>query len=311
MSAPALRSVPLQGARYQVLHDTHYRYATPVSLSRQLAHLWPRECAWQACHERALLIEPGPSRREDGHDAFGNPLRRLAFERPHEALRVSARLQVEVFAHAPAQLTASPAWETVAAGLAFSGRALSAAELEACRYRVESPYVRIQRRFAEFAADCFPPGRPLLVAAAALMEKIFREFAFDAQATQGATPLDEVLERRRGVCQDFAHLMLACLRARGLAARYVSGYLLTRPPPGQARLIGADASHAWVSLYCPENGWVDFDPTNDLLPDLEHITLAWGRDFSDVSPLRGVILGGGSHDPEVRVTVLPLQETAG
>ncbi|MFU7793280.1 transglutaminase family protein [Pseudomonas aeruginosa] len=258
MSAPALRSVPLQGARYQVLHDTHYRYATPVSLSRQLAHLWPRECAWQACHERALLIEPGPSRREDGHDAFGNPLSRLAFERPHEALRVSARLQVEVFAHAPAQLTASPAWETVAAGLAFSGRALSAAELEACRYRVESPYVRIQRRFAEFAADCFPPGRPLLV-----------------------------------------------------AARYVSGYLLTRPPPGQARLIGADASHAWVSLYCPENGWVDFDPTNDLLPDLEHITLAWGRDFSDVSPLRGVILGGGSHDPEVRVTVLPLRETAG
>lgn len=214
MSAPALRSVPLQGARYQVLHDTHYRYATPVSLSRQLAHLWPRECAWQACHERALLIEPGPSRREDGHDAFSNPLSRLAFERPHEALRVSARLQVEVFAHAPAQLTASPAWETVAAGLAFSGRALSAAELEACRYRVESPYVRIQRRFAEFAADCFPPGRPLLVAAAALMEKIFREFAFDAQATQVATPLDEVLERRRGVCQDFAHLMLACLRAR-------------------------------------------------------------------------------------------------
>lgn len=133
MSAPAFRSVPLQGARYQVLHDTHYRYATPVSLSRQLAHLWPRECAWQACHERALLIEPGPSRREDGHDAFGNPLSRLAFERPHEALRVSARLQIEVFAHAPAQLTASPAWETVAAGLAFSGWVLSAAELEACR----------------------------------------------------------------------------------------------------------------------------------------------------------------------------------
>ncbi len=140
------------------------------------------------------------------------------------------------------------------------------------------------------------------------MEKIFREFAFDAQATQVATPLSEVLERRRGVCQDFAHLMLACLRSRGLAARYVSGYLLTRPPPGQPRLIGADASHAWVSLYCPRNGWVDFDPTNNILPDREHITLAWGRDFSDVSPLRGVILGGGSHDPEVRVTVLPVAE---
>ncbi|AVR70113.1 transglutaminase family protein [Pseudomonas paraeruginosa] len=308
MSAPALRSVPLRGARYQVLHDTHYRYAAPVSLSWQLAHLWPRDCAWQRCHERALLVEPGPSRREDGEDAFGNPLSRLAFERPHEELRVSARLQVEVFAHAPAQLAASPAWDAVAAGLAFSGRPLDAAELDACRYRVDSPYVRRQGPFAEFAAACFPPGRPLLVATAALMEKIFREFAFDAQATQVATPLSEVLERRRGVCQDFAHLMLACLRSRGLAARYVSGYLLTRPPPGQPRLIGADASHAWVSLYCPRNGWVDFDPTNNILPDREHITLAWGRDFSDVSPLRGVILGGGSHDPEVRVTVLPVAE---
>jgi transglutaminase-like putative cysteine protease len=160
--------------------------------------------------------------------------------------------------------------------------------------------------FAAYAADCFSPGRPLLAAVDGLMQKIFSEFSFDAAATQVATPLLQVLEERRGVCQDFAHLMLACLRSMGLSARYISGYLLTQPPPGQPRLIGADASHAWISVYCPQHGWVDFDPTNNIRPALEHITLAWGRDFADVSPLRGVILGGGSHDPEVQVTVLPL-----
>ncbi|WP_374439373.1 transglutaminase family protein [Pseudomonas panipatensis] len=310
MAAPVRADAALQGVRYQVFHDTHYRYSAPVSLSQQLLHLWPRDCLWQCCLGRELLIDPAPTRRSDATDAFGNPLTRLAFERPHEALQVNTRLLVEVLPRAPLPLEASPPWEQVVAALAYSARALSPDELEACRYRVESPYVRIKRQFAEFAADCFPAGRPLLSGGAALMEKIFREFAFDATATQVATPLIEVLERRRGVCQDFAHLMLACLRSQGLAARYVSGYLLTRPPPGQPRLIGADASHAWVSLYCPQNGWVDFDPTNNIQPNLEHITLAWGRDFTDVSPLRGVILGGGSHDPDVRVTVLPSWELA-
>ncbi|MBM7061251.1 transglutaminase family protein [Pseudomonas sp. UL073] len=303
-------NAPSEVARYEVFHDTHYRYAAPVSLAQQLAHLWPRDCAWQRCLGQSLEISPAPTRRSDGFDVFGNPLTRLAFERPHDALQVNARLRIDVLARPALDLAASPAWEQVAAELAFAGRALSDAELEAGRYRVESPYVRLKRQFAEFAADCFPPGRPLLLGAAALMAKIHGEFAFDAEATQVATPLVEVLQRRRGVCQDFAHLMLACLRSLGLSARYVSGYLLTQPPPGQARLIGADASHAWIALYCPRHGWVDFDPTNNVQPNLEHITLAWGRDFSDVSPLRGVILGGGSHDPEVRVTVLPLVEFA-
>lgn len=309
MHAPALSLSP-QGARYQVFHDTLYRYASPVSLSQQQVHLWPRECPWQRCHGQSLEIHPAPSTRSDGLDVFGNPLTRLAFERPHDELQVNARLLVEVLPRGPFDLDASPAWEQVLAGLAYTGRPLSADTLEACRFRSESPYVRLKRQFADYAEDCFPLGRPLLRGVAALMEKIFREFDFDADATQVATPLVEVLERRRGVCQDFAHLMLACLRSRGLAARYVSGYLLTQPPPGQPRLIGADASHAWVSVYCPRHGWVDFDPTNNMLPDLEHITLGWGRDFSDVSPLRGVILGGGSHDPEVRVTVMPLWEMA-
>ncbi|MCU1770793.1 transglutaminase family protein [Pseudomonas sp. 13B_3.2_Bac1] len=294
-------------AHYQIFHDTCYHYDSPVSLAQQLAHLWPRECTWQRCTEQQLLISPEPTTRRDELDVFGNPLTRLAFERPHDELQVNARLTVEVLARPLADFNLSPAWEQTRNALTYSSQPLSAEMLEACRYRFQSPYVHLKRSFVEFSESCFPPGRPLLLGVQALMQKIFSEFTFDAEATQVATPLVEVLERRRGVCQDFAHLMLACVRSRGLAARYTSGYLLTQPPPGQPRLIGADASHAWVSVFCPVLGWVDFDPTNNVQPALEHITLAWGRDFSDVSPLRGVILGGGSHDPEVRVTVMPLE----
>jgi len=300
----------MSSAYYQILHDTHYRYSAPVSLAQQLAHLWPRDCAWQRCHERLLQVSPQPCQRRDTLDVFGNPLTRLVFERPHAALTVAARLRIEVLARPGLLLRDSPPWEQACAALSYSGQALAPALLEAARYRFESPYVRLKKAFADYAADCFPAGRPLLLAVQALMQKIFAEFSFDAAATQVATPLLQVLEERRGVCQDFAHLMLACLRSLGLSARYVSGYLLTQPPPGQPRLIGADASHAWIAVYCPRQGWVDFDPTNNVLPALEHITLAWGRDFADVSPLRGVILGGGRHDPEVQVTVLPVAAPA-
>ncbi|WP_053116782.1 transglutaminase family protein [Pseudomonas sp. P1.31] len=293
-------------AHYQILHDTCYHYDSPVSLAQQLAHLWPRECTWQRCTEQKLLISPEPTARRDELDVFGNPLTRLAFERPHDELQVNARLTVEVLARPVLDFKQSPAWEQTRDALTYSSLPLSAEILEACRYRFQSPYVHLKRSFVEFSQSCFAPGQPLMLGVQALMQKIFSEFTFDAEATQVATPLVEVLERRRGVCQDFAHLMLACVRSRGLAARYVSGYLLTQPPPGQPRLIGADASHAWVSVFCPVLGWVDFDPTNNVQPALEHITLAWGRDFSDVSPLRGVILGGGNHDPEVRVTVMPM-----
>ncbi|WP_311885367.1 MULTISPECIES: transglutaminase family protein [unclassified Pseudomonas] len=293
-------------ARYQIFHDTCYHYDSPVSLAQQLAHLWPRKCEWQRCTEQQLLISPDPTARRDELDVFGNPLTRLAFERPHDELQVNAQLTVEVLARPVLDFKQSPAWELTRDALTYSSQPLSAELLEACRYRFQSPYVHLKRSFVEFSQSCFPAGRPLLLGVQDLMEKIFSEFTFDAEATQVATPLVEVLERRRGVCQDFAHLMLACVRSRGLAARYVSGYLLTQPPPGQPRLIGADASHAWISVFCPVLGWVDFDPTNNVQPALEHITLAWGRDFSDVSPLRGVILGGGNHDPEVRVTVMPL-----
>ncbi|HJR32681.1 MAG TPA: transglutaminase family protein, partial [Pseudomonas sp.] len=206
-------------AHYQIFHDTHYHYDSPVSLAQQLAHLWPRACAWQRCTEQQLQISPEPTSRRDELDVFGNPLTRLAFERPHDELLVNARLTVEVLARPPLDFNQSPAWENTRNALTYSSQPLSPELLEACRYRFESPYVHLKRSFVEFSESCFPPGQPLLLGVQALMEKIFSEFTFDAEATQVATPLVEVLERRRGVCQDFAHLMLACVRSRGLAAR--------------------------------------------------------------------------------------------
>ena len=180
--------------------------------------------------------------------------------------------------------------------------------IDATRFLFESTRVRNKRELAAWASTCFPKGTPLLVGVRALMNRIHAEVTFDPKATTVSTPVMEVFERRRGVCQDFAHLMLSCLRSMGLASRYVSGYLLTRPPPGRKRLVGADASHAWVSVYLPDHGWVDADPTNAVFPALEHVTLGWGRDYDDVIPLRGVLLGGGEHELEIKVTVAPAAE---
>jgi transglutaminase-like putative cysteine protease len=292
---------------YEVVHTTAYRYAAAVSLSQQLLHLAPRDVPRQRCRGHALRIEPAPARRRDDLDPFGNPLTRLEFDRPHAALVITSSMQVtRESRETPLDVADSPAWEEVVECLRYrAGTAPGADVLEAARYRFESPYVRIKTMLAEYARDCFPPRRPLLEATFALMQKIHREFAYDPAATEIETPLLDVFARRRGVCQDFAHLLLACLRSLGLAARYVSGYLRTTPRPGKPRLVGADASHAWISLYCPRQGWVDFDPTNHMIPQLAHITLAWGRDFGDVSPLRGVILGGGTHVLKVGVTVTP------
>lgn len=298
-------------ARYQVIHETTYDYESPVSISRQHLHLTPRDCAWQTCLEHTIEIDPKPGLEESRHDSFGNPVRQFAIESPHGSLRVRAESRIEVRPHLPAAaFDASPPWERVRDGLVYGARPI---HLEANVYLFESPYVRVKREFAAYAAPCFPPGRPLLEGVQALMARIFREFKFDPKATSVATPVLKILEDKRGVCQDFAHLMLACLRSLGLPARYVSGYLLTRPPPGKPRMVGADASHAWISVFCPDADggfWADFDPTNNLLPDTCHITLAWGRDFGDVSPLRGVILGGDTHMPDVAVTVTPCEEKA-
>ena len=230
---------------------------------------------------------------------------------------VRAESSIEVRPHLPsggvagslaAALASSPPWEEVRDSLAYGATPVL---IEPNCFLFESPYVRVKHEFSAYAGPCFTPQRPLLEAVQALMSLIYTEFEFDPEATTVATPVLQILEEKRGVCQDFAHLMLSCLRSLGLAARYVSGYLLTQPPPGKPRLVGADASHAWISVYCPSlvgGIWVDFDPTNNLLPDTQHITLAWGRDFGDVSPLRGVILGGDEHELDVAVTVTPCED---
>jgi len=329
-----LTTVTLPAARYHVVHETTYHYDSPVSLSRQLLHLTPRDCPWQRCLAHQITVSPDATSNRERHDSFGNPVRELSIEFPHDSLQVRAESTIEVLPHLPADaqlarlasspeavdgrgrqtgagsLHASPAWEKVRDALDYGSRPVL---VDASRFQFESPHVRVKHEFASYASSCFWPQRPLLEAVLALMSRIYQDLEFDPEATTVATPVLQVLADKRGVCQDFAHLMLSCLRSQGLAARYVSGYLLTHPPAGQARMVGADASHAWISLYCPGPGggyWVDFDPTNNLLPDTHHITLTWGRDFADVSPLRGVILGGDAHELDVAVTVTPLPEDA-
>lgn len=302
-----------QSATYHVVHETQYPYEYPVSLSQQMLHMAPRICAWQFCHEQSISIDPAPDWQREGFDAYGNPVTWMIFDTPHEYLHVRAEMDIEVIPHRPRiDLEDSLPWDELRDRLAYNGVPPLPEDLQASRYLFESDFVRIKNEFAAYSADCFPPGRPVLAATEALMQKIFREFKFDPQATTVATPVLEVLANKRGVCQDFAHLMLSCLRSLGIPCRYMSGYLLTHPPAGKPRLIGADASHAWLAVYCPGldqgNDWVEFDPTNNIIPNTEHITLAWGRDFGDVSPMRGVILGGGGHEPEVAVTVMPKAE---
>ncbi len=290
---------------YQVVHETLYRYESPVVLSQQLLHLTPRVLDFQALGEHRIAILPEPGETSTRDDYYGNPVTQIMLAAPHASLAVRAESMVSVQARAaPA---AAGAWEAVR-GRLHGGD--GAAPLEPMQFLYESPHVECFRDLALYAAPSFAAGRDLVDAALDLTRRIHADFTFDPKATSVSTPLREVLARRRGVCQDYAHFMIGCLRTLGLPARYVSGYILTAPPPGKPRLVGADASHAWVSAWCGTGGgnagWVDLDPTNDVLVSDEHVTLAWGRDFSDVTPMRGVILGGGEQKLEVRVTVTPL-----
>lgn len=296
-------------ASYLVVHETRYSYEYPVGLSRQVLHLTPRALPHQACGKHVLDIAPRAEILARGEDVFGNPTTSFVIDADHASLVVRAESWVDVRARALPEDAATPPWERVRDRLAYqAGRRPEAADLEATRFLFESTRVRNKRELAAWAGPCFRAGAPLLAGARALMHKIHDELEFDPKATTVSTPVMEVFERRAGVCQDFAHLMLSCLRSLGLAARYVSGYILTKPPPGKPRLVGADASHAWVSVYCPGHGWIDLDPTNRMSPALEHVTLGWGRDYDDVIPLRGVLLGGGEHELAIEVTVCPASE---
>ena len=293
-----------ESRRYRVRHETVYSYGGNVAHSHQLLHLTPRDSPDQTCRSHAITLSPAPSERRDDVDPFGNVVTRLEYDRPHDRLEVVAAIDIEVRAPPAAAPAGSQAWEAVRAELAYAGRVPQPDHLRACRFRMESAYVRVKQIFTDYAEDCFPPGRPVLAAAEDLMHKIHRDFAYAPGATTIKTSAAEAFDARRGVCQDFAHIMIACLRSRGMAARYVSGYLRTLPAGiSDASLVGADASHAWVAVFCPPLGWVALDPTNDVRAGLDHITLAWGRDFGDVSPLRGVLVGGGRHRLSVRVSV--------
>lgn len=299
--------VPPAPRRLSVRHETHYVYDTPVEVAHHSAHLRPRDTALQRVHDWLLDIAPEPegglAAVQESRDAFGNWRHGFSHARVHDQLSVVSRFEVELQPPPPVEVAGSPAWDTVAEGLRYRA---GAQQPEAVEFMLGSSFAPRHPALREFGDGLFAPGRPLLQVAGALMARIHARIAYQPHSTDSATDALAALSQGRGVCQDFAHLMIGALRSRGLAARYVSGYLLTQPPPGQPRLVGADASHAWVAVWCPLNGWVALDPTNNVAVAQDHVTLAHGRDYGDVAPLRGVIRGGGRALPAVAVTVLPL-----
>lgn len=299
--------------KYRVTHTTEFAYEATVGLCHNEARLQPHELPHQQVLASTLLIDPPPHDYYERRDYFGNRTAYFSIQQPHDQLVVTATSEVQVTA--PALLDSAGSfpgevglfdgpdarsWEAVRDRL----RSDRCAEVvEAFQFALDSPLIGVDELLAEYARPSFAPGRPLAEAVHDLMRRIHREFRYDPEFSTLATPLKEVMEHRSGVCQDFAHLAIGCIRAHGLAARYVSGYIETEPPPGRERLVGADASHAWFSVFLPDGGWLDFDPTNDQLPGERHITLAWGRDYADVTPLKGVVFGGGEHTLKVAVDV--------
>jgi len=288
--------------KYRVTHATEFIYDARVGLCYNLARVVPRELPHQQVLATSLQIEPLPHDHYRGTDYFGNRTDYFSIQQPHDRLVVTAVSDVAV---APPELSlfdqaAGLAWETAREQLRTDR---SAEFIEAFQFTLDSPMVSVDELLAEYARSSFPPERPLDQAVYDLMRRIYAEFKYAPEFSTLATPLKEVMEHRSGVCQDFAHLAIGCLRAQGLAARYVSGYIETDPPAGKERLVGADASHAWFSVFQPGAGWLDFDPTNNQRPGNRHVTVAWGRDYADVTPLKGVAYGGGEHDLKVAVDV--------
>ena len=292
-----------------VVHETVYEYAPPVGTALHMAHLRPAYRDGQRLLRHELRIDPVPAQRSESVDVFGNTRTFFGLPASHARLRVVAESVVATAAPAPPG--GRLAWEDARERLRYHP---GAGHDPAAEFAFASPYVPRHEDFATYARPSFTPGRPLIEAARELSARIHRDFAYVSQATDASTPALQALALRRGVCQDFAHVMLGCLRSLGLAARYVSGYLLTEPPPGRSRLVGSDASHAWVSVYLPAEAgrgcWADLDPTNDRAPGEDYVRLAVGRDYSDVSPIRGVIHGGAQHTLRVAVTVAPVQAAA-
>ncbi|HTQ37653.1 MAG TPA: transglutaminase family protein [Pirellulales bacterium] len=288
--------------KYNVIHITRYMYTDTATLCHNQAHLTPRESARQKCTSCKLDIHPGPAMVRAWADAFGNTATYFSIEQAHRELSVVAKSQVEVLGSPNPPDPQLLSWEDAVERLESPElRAQHDPGVFLCRFNSASNGDEVRK----YGAQSFARQRSLFDAVLELTMRIYADFRYDPAATSISTPPAEILQRRRGVCQDFAHLQIACLRSLGLSARYVSGYLVTKPPPGKPKLVGADATHAWVSVYFPDWGWVDFDPTNRQLADADYITLAWGRDYADVSPIRGVFLGGGAHYMTVSVDVTP------
>lgn len=299
--------------KLSIVHETRYTYGLPVVLCHNEARLLVRTVPGQACTRSELRIEPMPSQIAERLDSFGNRVVYFALEAPHDHLIVTAISEVELVEKSNAlDLASSPAWEDVRDWLCDpAAQAVGdtpdwspVMRQDIVQFALDSAHVPCSDILREYAAPSFLPRAPLLSAVSDLINRIHNEFEFSPESTTIATPVADVLAQRSGVCQDFAHLAIGCLRSMGLAARYVSGYLETVPPPGQPRLQGADRSHAWLAVYAPGVGWVDADPTNNQIPARQHLTIAWGRDYADVAPLKGVIFGGGNHTLDVAVDVL-------
>jgi transglutaminase-like putative cysteine protease len=286
--------------KYLVTHQTRYLYSKKVAISYNRVHSRPGVVAGQTSGNCKLLVQPEPASIDSQRDFFGNPIALFTVQKEHKELEVTVSFDAEV--QKREVLEAGQEWERVTEHLKACSEQTSAL---ASQFRHDSTWVSRSDILAKFAAKSFPRGCSVLEGARDLCARIYRDFEFDPTATTVSTPLEDVLDKQKGVCQDFAHLALGGLRSLGLAARYVSGYILTMPPPGQPRLQGADASHAWISVWCPPIGWVDLDPTNDLLVSDQHVTLAVGRDYHDVCPMRGVVLGGGTQSVKVAVDVIP------
>jgi transglutaminase-like putative cysteine protease len=305
--------------KYRVTHTTHYKYSQIVEISQNEARLRPRNSGQQLCENSRFEINPKPVDYYERTDYFGNQVTYFAIQQPHNELVVTTNNEVTIFPD-PNNLTVfnPKSWENVRNFMQeydaqgqyqnqLTGNQDPTVELfEARQYLFDSPMIPVKPELADYARSSFLPNRPLVEVVHDLMGRIYQDFTYDPAFTTVATPLSDVLCFRRGVCQDFAHLAIGCLRAYGIASRYVSGYLETFTESGEQRLVGSDASHAWFSVYVPDTGWLDFDPTNNTIPSDQHITLAWGRDYSDVTPLKGIAFGGGHHTLSVAVDVVKL-----
>lgn len=286
--------------KYRIIHNTSYNYSVPASLSQNELFLYPRNTPSQEVVECKLSIVPEPQYLHCRTDYFGNTIHLFMVQHPHNELAMSATSIVRTSLPVVPLPNATLPWETTAQRLSARRQPN---ELEASQFTFASPMVTVNPETTAYALPSFPPGTPILAGAADLVRRIFTEFTYDKEASTVNTTVEQVLAHRKGVCQDFAHLAISCMRGLGLAARYVSGYLETIPPPGKQKLVGADASHAWISVFVPDFGWVDLDPTNNLPANDTYITVAWGRDYGDVAPVKGVVMGGGVHLLSVTVDV--------